>query len=56
MSCRLRDGCNIFTAEIEAINKAIGYAKFSGIEKVVILSDSILYHMSLKATRVRLLL
>ena len=40
MSCRLRDGCSIFTAEVEAIDKGLVYGKVSGIEKCVIFYDS----------------
>ena len=38
---RLRDGCSIFTAEIEAINKALTYVKVSTRKNFVILSDSL---------------
>ena len=37
---RLRDGCNIFTAEVEAINKALTYVKVSSRKSFVIFSDS----------------
>ena len=37
---RLRDGCSIFTAEIEAINKALTYVKVSTRKSFVIFSDS----------------
>ena len=37
---RLRDGCSIFTAEVEAINKALTYVKFSTRKSFVIFSDS----------------
>ena len=39
-SYRLRDGCGIFTAEVEAIDKAITYVKVSSVERFVIFSDS----------------
>ena len=37
---RLRDGCSIFTAEVEAINKALTYVKVSPRKSFVIFSDS----------------
>ena len=37
---RLRDGCSIFTAEIEAINKALTFVKVSTRKSFVIYSDS----------------
>ena len=37
---RLRDGCSIFTAEVEAINKALTYLKVSRRKRFVIFSDS----------------
>ena len=37
---RLRDGCSIFTAEVEAINKALTYVKVSRRKSFVIFSDS----------------
>ena len=37
---RLRDGCSIFTAEVEAINKALSYVKVSTRKSFVIFSDS----------------
>ena len=37
---RLRDGCSIFTAEVEAINKALTYVKVSTRKSFVIFSDS----------------
>ena len=37
---RLRDGCSIFTAEVEAINKAWTYVKVSTRQSFVIFSDS----------------
>ena len=37
---RLRDGCNIFTAEVEAINKALTFVKVSTRKRFVIFSDS----------------
>ena len=40
MGYRLRDGCSIFTAEVEAINKAITYVKVSTRKSFVIFSDS----------------
>ena len=40
MSYRLRDGCSIFTAEVEAIDKALKYVKVSSVERFVIFSDS----------------
>ena len=39
-SYRLRDGCSIFTAEVEAIDKALKYVKVSSVERSVIFSDS----------------
>ena len=36
---RLRDGCSIFTAEVEAINKALTYVKVSTRKSFVIFSD-----------------
>ena len=39
-SYRLRDGCSIFTAEVEAIDKALKYVKVSSVESFVIFSDS----------------
>ena len=38
---RLRDGCSIFTAEVEAINKALTFVKVSTRKSFVIFSDSI---------------
>ena len=55
-SYRLRDGCSIFTAEVEAIYKALKYVKVSSVERFAISSDSILYYGPLKARRVRILL
>ena len=37
---KLRDGCNIFTAEVEAINKALTYVNVSTRNSFVIFSDS----------------
>ena len=37
---RLRDGCSIFTAEVEAINKALTYVKVSTRKSFVIFADS----------------
>ena len=37
---RLRNGCSIFTAEVEAINKALTYVKVSTRRSFVIFSDS----------------
>ena len=37
---RLRDGCSIFTAEVEAINKALTFIKVSTRKSFVIFSDS----------------
>ena len=37
---RLRNGCSIFTAEVEAINKALTYVKVSTRKSFVIFSDS----------------
>ena len=37
---RLRDGCSIFTAEIEAIDKALTCVKVSARKSFVIFSDS----------------
>ena len=39
-SYRLRDGCSIFTAAVEAIDKALRYVKVSSVERFVIFSDS----------------
>ena len=39
-SYRLRDGCSIFTAEVEAIDKALKYVKVSSVERFVIFSDN----------------
>ena len=39
-SYRLRDGCSIFTAEVEAIDKALKYVKVSSVERFVIFFDS----------------
>ena len=39
-SYRLRDGCSIFTAEVEAIDKALKYVKVSSVERFVIFSNS----------------
>ena len=38
---RLRDGCSIFTAEVEAINNSLTYVKVSTRKSFVIFSDSI---------------
>ena len=38
---RLRDGCSIFTAEVEAINKALTYVNVSPRKSFVIFSDSL---------------
>ena len=40
-SYRLRDGCSIFTAQVEAINKALTYVNVSSRKSFVIFSDSI---------------
>ena len=37
---RLRDGCSIFTAEVEAINKALTYVNVSTKKSFVVFSDS----------------
>ena len=37
---RLRDGCSIFTAEVEAINKALTYVNVSSRKIFVMFSDS----------------
>ena len=37
---RLRDGCSIFTAEVEAIDKALTYVKISTRKSFVMFSDS----------------
>ena len=37
---RLRDGCRVFTAEVEAINKALTYVNVSTRKSFVIFSDS----------------
>ena len=37
---RLRDGCSFFTAEVEAINKALTYVKVSARKSFVVFSDS----------------
>ena len=37
---RLRDGCSIFTAEVEAINKALTYVKGSSRKSLIIFTDS----------------
>ena len=39
-SYRLRDGCSIFTAEVEAIDKALKYVKVSSMKCFVIFSDN----------------
>ena len=39
-SYRRRDGCSIFTAEVEAIDKALKYVKVSSVECFVMFSDS----------------
>ena len=39
-SYRLRDGCSIFTAEVEVINKALSYVKVSTRKSFVIFSDN----------------
>ena len=39
-SYSLRDGCSIFTAEVEAIYKALKYVKVSSVEGFVIFSES----------------
>ena len=39
-SYRLRDGCSIFTAEVEAIDKALICVKVSSLKRSVIFSDS----------------
>ena len=39
-SYRLRDGCSISTAEVEAICRALKYVKISSVERFVIFSDS----------------
>ena len=38
---RLRDGCSIFTAEVEAINKALTYVNVPSRKSFVIFSDSL---------------
>ena len=40
LTIRLRDGCSIFTAEVEAINKALTNVKVSTRKSFVIFSDS----------------
>ena len=37
---KLRDGCSIFTAEVEAINKALTYVNVSTRKSFLIFSDS----------------
>ena len=37
---KLRDGCSIFIAEVEAIDKALKYVKVTSVERFVIFSDS----------------
>ena len=39
-SYRVRDGCSIFTAEVEVIDKALKYVYVSSVERFVIFSDS----------------
>ena len=39
-SYSLKDGCSIFTAEVEAIYKALKYVKVSSVERFVIFSES----------------
>ena len=39
-SYRLRDGCSIFTAEVEAIDSALRYVKVSSVERFMIFTDS----------------
>ena len=53
---RLRNGCSIFTAEVEAINKALTYVKVSTRKSFVIFLIACLYYRPLKARRVRILL
>ena len=36
----LRDSCSIFTAEVEAIDKALKYVKVSSVERFAIFSDN----------------
>ena len=38
---RLRDGCSVFSAEIEAINLALEFVKVSTVKQFVIFSDSL---------------
>ena len=51
---RLRDGCSIFTAEVEAIDKALTYVKVSTRKSFVIFMIACLYYRPLKAWRVRI--
>ena len=55
---RLRDGCCIFTAEVEAINEALTYGNVSTRKRFVIFSDSMsaLQAIARRARRVRILL
>ena len=53
---RLRDGCSIFTAEVEAINKVLTHVKVSTRRSFVIFLIACLYYRPLKARRVRTLL
>ena len=39
-SYRLRDGCSVFTAEVETINKSLTYVQVSSRKSFVIFSDS----------------
>ena len=55
MSYRLRDSCNIFTAEVETINKALEYVWFFGERQNVIFTISV-YYRPLYAKRVRIVL
>ena len=53
---RLRDGCSVCTAEVEAIDKALTYVKVSTRKSFVIFSDSMSVLQAIETRRVRILM
>ena len=53
-SFRLRDGCSIFSVEVEVIYKALKYVKVSSVVCFVIFLIACLYYRPLKVRRVRI--
>ena len=56
MIYRLRDGCNVLTADAEPVNNALKYVKVSWIKKMQFSPIACLYYRPLGAERVKILL